>query len=145
MNCRLASIWAAISPTAALLLLACPQVLDDGFNLTSSPAAGLDAIGGLTLDAELDAGILGDVVAPPDAAASVLSHVPGSVPADGARGVLPKSPLQLSFSAPMDRRSVETAYSSSDLPASDVTFTWSDGDTVLHLQPKAPLRSSAGS
>src|SRR5207253_728551 len=116
MNCRLASIWAAISPVAALLLLACPQVLDDGFNLASSPAAGLDSIGedpggGVRLDAHLDAGLLADVVAPPDSATvSVLSHVVSSVPADGARGVLPSAALQISFSAPMDRPSVETAY-----------------------------------
>ncbi len=45
----------------------------------------------------------------------------------------------------MNRASVEAAYISSDLPASEVSFTWSDADKVLHIQPRAALRSSSGS
>jgi hypothetical protein len=45
----------------------------------------------------------------------------------------------------MNRASVEAAYDSKDLPASELSFTWSDADTVLHIQPHAALRSSSGS
>lgn len=66
-----------------------------------------------------------------------------SVPADGAQGVLPDATLVFTFSAPMDRASVTAAYNSRELPRADVTFAWDD-DTVLRVQPKAPLRTSAG-
>jgi hypothetical protein len=45
----------------------------------------------------------------------------------------------------MNRASVEAAYGSSDLPASEVSFTWSAADTVLHIRPYSALRSSSGS
>jgi hypothetical protein len=77
---------------------------------------------------------------PTQEAATVVA----SVPADGARGVLPDTALTLTFSAPMDRSSVEAAYASSDLPSSAVSFAWSDADHVLRIQPQTALESSAG-
>src|SRR5262245_66580155 len=68
-----------------------------------------------------------------------------SEPSDGARGVRTDAEIGITFSAPMDASSVATAYTSSDLPASAVTFAWNAGDTVLRIRPKEPLRSSAGS
>lgn len=142
MSRRVVPLW------AVALLLGCPQVLDDHFDVGSDASTGF---GGSVLDAKADAGVVGPVPEPPDAglpaprapapgAVSIVS----SVPADGALGVLPTSALSLTFSAPMNRASVEAAYVSSDLPASEVSFSWSDADKVLHIQPRAALRSSSG-
>jgi hypothetical protein len=139
----------------ALSLCACPQRLDDDFQLGVSavepPATaenGSDVGGDAVPDSVTDAAILTDIDTGTNGAPAPTPESPAlivdSIPADGASGVLPDARLVLSFSAPMQRASVEAAYSSSDLPKSDVTFSWSDGDTVLHIQPNAALRSSAG-
>ncbi|HEU4581012.1 MAG TPA: Ig-like domain-containing protein [Polyangiaceae bacterium] len=121
------------------LLLGCPQVLDDNFELGAAKAR--DSI----LDSTADAGVLDQLADASTPAPSRTARVVSSVPADGARGVLPSAQLSLTFDAPMNRASVVKAYASSDLPASEVSFSWSAGDTVLHIQPHAALRSSSGS
>jgi hypothetical protein len=67
------------------------------------------------------------------------------VPADGARGVLPDAELVFTFSAAMDTSSITDAYVSSELPAAQATFTWTDGDTVLHVRPSSGLVVATGS
>jgi hypothetical protein len=151
---RVVPLW------AVGLLLGCPQVLDDHFDVgEAKPVGGNDSLFsdsgiGSVLDTNVDAGVLDQLGRPPPpppgpphagAPAPGAASIVSSVPADGALGVLPTAELALSFSAPMNRASVEAAYASNDLPASEVSFTWSDGDTVLHIQPHAALRSSSGS
>jgi hypothetical protein len=68
-----------------------------------------------------------------------------SVPADGARGVAANAEIVLTFSTPMDTASVQAAYRSSSLPATQVSFAWSAGDTVLRIVPSAALEVVSGS
>ncbi len=79
-----------------------------------------------------------------DGASEERAAVIATLPADGARGVLPHSALAFTFSAPMDTSSVEAAYSSDGLPASSVSFVWSQGDTKLEIQPDAVLQAASG-
>ena len=65
-------------------------------------------------------------------------------PGDGSRGVAPDVAIIVTFSERMDTTSVERAYSSTDLPPDRVTFSWSDGDTVLSILPDAPLTVATG-
>ena len=141
----------------------CPQRLDDDFQMHVNPAAdraapdagtrGLNVGPGNTPGSNGDAGseiLIGGREPDPnlDSGSSSSAGAPavllGSVPLDGAVGVLPDAALSLTFSAAMDRASAQAAYRSSDLPASAVRFSWSDGDTVLRIQPSAPLRIGAG-
>jgi hypothetical protein len=157
-----------------ILLAGCPQLLDDDFVRQSHDAGGVLAesdagdeanVGGnggagASGGASGAAGTSGapnaggsDVggasaadsgVGPPDAggtAPTVLSVTP----ADGARGVLPDAELVFTFSTAMNTNSVETAYASSELPSSAVTFTWSAGDTILTVRPSTPLVVATGS
>jgi hypothetical protein len=138
----------------ALLLCGCPQRLDDAFRVGAGPT---EAPGPLvaqevsTPDAahpdvgEGDTPSIASDADEPSGGAGEPATVVSSVPASGASGVLPDAGLVLTFSAPMDRASVEAAYTSSDLPASDVSFSWSDADRLLRIHPSAALRSSAGS
>lgn len=133
----------------ATLPCGCPQRLDDDFRQGVSAAETPDTLGPLS-GPEPDVGEPDTGSDGPDAGPETIPTPPtsprlvASDPTDGARGVLPEATLVLTFSAPMDRASVEAAYTSSDLPASSVSFTWSDADTVLRVRPRAPLRSSAG-
>jgi len=139
----------------ALLLAGCPQRLDDDFRVRVSaaenPDAGPNVGGGITPGPTGDAGSVGPGPGPgpapgpgPDSGPGTPPVILGSVPGDGAVGVLPDATVTLTFSAPMDRASVEAAYRSSDLPAGSVSFAWSDGDRVLRIQPNAVLRTNAG-
>jgi hypothetical protein len=137
----------------ACSLCGCPQRLDDDFQVGVSATEAPDPLAALEVSAPQggnpDVGEddpldpASGTGQPPaqDARATLVS----SVPEDGASGVLPDANLVLTFSAPMNRAAVEAAYTSSDLPASEVSFAWSDADRVLHIQPNAALRSSAGS
>ena len=143
-----------------ILLVGCPQLLEDDFasrdldsgSVQAEPDAGVGlnvggsgtgggssaGAGGAAGAGGSDVGGSGAGVAgagTPDAGgpAPVVVSV---VPADGARGVLPDAELVFTFSAAMDTSSVEAAYVSSELPAAQVTFTWSDGDTVLLAKPE---------
>lgn len=131
-----------------LWLCGCPQQLDDDFQVGLSPTEAPDPLE--AHEPSASAGNDNDEEAP----SSGSEHSPtqespatlvDSVPADGATGVLPDASLVLTFSAPMDRASVEAAYTSNDLPRSDVSFAWSDADRRLRIQPNAALRSNAGS
>ena len=134
-----------------ILLTGCPQLLDDSFesgleqpNLQTAPdaSAGAGVGGGGAAGASNSGagGAGGAGAAPATGGAPVVS----SVPADGARGVLPDAEVVFTFSAPMDTRSVEAAYVSSDLPPTAVSFAWSAGDTVLRVRPNAPLQIKSG-
>lgn len=121
---------------AALVLLGCPQLLDDRFDAAVSHGftAGDAASGDGLL--ESDAG---------DDQASTRPFVARAVPDDGERGVLPDAALVLGFSTSMDTSSVEAAYTSSDMPPESVTFAWSEANTVLEVRPKVALRTVSGS
>lgn len=67
-----------------------------------------------------------------------------SAPADGARGVRRDARLSVTFDEPMDRRSVEAAYRSDDLPPASVTFSWSADGRELSITPAAELAYAAG-
>jgi hypothetical protein len=133
-----------------VLLSGCPQMLEDDFGVTSdeitaSGGAGATAdpaVGGTGSTAG-SAGVAGNA-GTEDTASEDRASVLSSLPADGARGVLPDATLVFVFSAPMHTDSVEAAYSSLDLPAPNVSFTWSEGDTVLEIQPETALQAAAG-
>jgi hypothetical protein len=153
-----------------LVLNGCPQLLDDDFQrrLESDrlvSGAGADAgVGGA---GDIDVGGRGGVGGSGGSAAAggaggsagsgaagsggsgtldpVVPVVVASVPADGATGVAADAEIVLTFSAPMDTASVQAAYSSSSLPAAQVSFAWSAGDTVLHIVPSAALEVVSGS
>jgi hypothetical protein len=140
-----------------ILLVGCPQLLDDTFesglhkpNLQTAPdaTAGAGVGGG---DAGVSSGGAGGSAGARGAGAALGTGELGTapvissvVPADGARGILPDADIVLTFSAPMDTRSVEAAYVSSELSAAKVSFAWSAGDTVLRVRPNAPLRVTSG-
>ena len=89
-----------------------------------------------------------DTLPAPDAGGADNTAGPPSVlnvsPSDGASGVTSDAVLTLTFSEAMDTSSVEQAYSSFDLPPSAVSFSWTDGDTVLHITPDQPLTRATG-
>jgi hypothetical protein len=103
---------------SALFLAGCPQLLEDDFELARPGPDPND-------------------MTPP----TVVSVTPG----DGFAGVPPDAVIVVTFSEPMDRESVENAYTSPDLPRSAVTFSWSENDTVLTIRPQAPLSVASGS
>lgn len=140
-----------------ILLAGCPQLLDDEFESppfdlglpepdaggsdVGSSGAGGSAAGGFNVGGTGVGGFNVGGAGVGNAGPVVAS----AVPADGARGVLPDAELVFMFSAPMDTSSVQAAYVSSELPAAEVSFIWSEGDTVLRLQPRLPLRVATGS
>jgi hypothetical protein len=110
---------AAAVAACAVFVTGCPQLLDDDFRMAGTePAPDPN-----------------DVTAP-----TVVDVTPG----DGFSGVPPDVVITVTFSEAMDRGSVESAYTSPDLPASAVRFSWSESDTVLRITPEAPLRVASG-
>jgi hypothetical protein len=98
-------------------------------------ATGGDAAtgGSVSTDSGLDA--LQD--APPvDKVAPTIVSVS---PADGATGVRKDVSISIVFSEPMDRDKTQAAYSSADLQATAVAFSWSPDDMVLTIDPRADL------
>jgi hypothetical protein len=89
----------------------------------------------------------GDDASEPDADPTGDHNPPALVsvsPADGASGVPADAVIVVVFTEAMDQASVEAAWSSADLPASDVAFGWNpDGDT-LTVTPDAPLELAEG-
>ncbi|HVZ35739.1 MAG TPA: Ig-like domain-containing protein [Polyangiaceae bacterium] len=71
-------------------------------------------------------------------------RVSTSIPADGATGVRRDTSLSIAFTAPMDRASVEAAFSSDTLPAA-LEFHWDAAGTLLNIVLGAPLAYAAGS
>jgi len=65
-------------------------------------------------------------------------------PADGALGVSRDAQLVITFSEAMDEPSVQGAYTSADLPAASVSFSWNDAGTVLTLTPASNLKYATG-
>ena len=78
----------------------------------------------------------GDPNAPP----SVIS----TVPADMATGVAPEATIVVTFSKAMNQPSVESAWLSADLSASQVTFSWNAAGNVLTVTPMQLLPVATG-
>jgi hypothetical protein len=129
-----------------LLLAGCPQLLDDTFETSLEPDASAEAGGGGGGEAGSGGtgGGGGAGAAFGAGGAGTAPVVSSVVPAEGARGILPDADVVITFSAPMDTRSVEAAYVSSQLSATAVSFVWSAGDTVLRVRPNAPLQVNRG-
>jgi hypothetical protein len=65
-------------------------------------------------------------------------------PADGALGVERDARIVVTFAQAMDTASVESAYQSSDLPATALRFTWDAAQRTLTLTPKSALVYQSG-
>jgi hypothetical protein len=141
-------------------LLGCPQFRSDDFSALGSGDQGPSVFeDGGSNGTGGSGGDLGSTDVPPDgqdvggaggAGGAPVSEpaapaVVSSSPANGATGVAADAVLTLTFSEAMNTSAVEAAYSSNDLPASSVTFSWSAGDTVLQIAPNQPLTLTAGS
>ena len=70
--------------------------------------------------------------------------VTSTQPAASASGVPENEKIHVTFSEPMDQASVEAAYTSTDLPAEQVTFAWNPAGTVLTITPASPLEYAEG-
>jgi hypothetical protein len=116
----------------ALFTCACPQLLDDDFGESDGELGQGGGAGHGPSSGGLGGGA-GDGL-----------HVLGTVPEDGAVGVLPDTAFVITFSAPMKRSSVVAAYRSGDVPASGASFSWSEDDSVLRIQPERALRAESG-
>jgi hypothetical protein len=134
-----------------VLLAGCPQLLDDTFesglhqpNLQTPDASAGAGVGGGAGGSGGSAGVGGAGGASGTGQPGTAPVVSRVVPADGARGILPDADVVFTFSAPMDTGSVEAAYVSSTLPAAEISFEWSAGDTVLRVRPNAPLQVNRG-
>lgn len=65
-------------------------------------------------------------------------------PPPGAKGVKDDVSIVITFSEAMNQDATSAAYSSADLPASEVTFGWNTDSTVLSIKPKDYLEYAAG-
>lgn len=63
-------------------------------------------------------------------------------PDDGAAGVLADASITITFSEAMDTAATEAAFQSADLGG--VSMAWSEGDTVLTIDPDADLDYASG-
>jgi len=122
-----------------------PPVLDSNGTGGTSGSSGSSGTGGSsgsagTAGSSSGSGGTGGTPVSVVGAPSVVSVFPN----DDASGVAADAVVTVTFSEPMDIGSVQDAYSSTDLPASSVTFTWSAGDTVLQIAPNQPLTLAAG-
>ncbi len=59
------------------------------------------------------------------------------IPANGSKLVLPTQPISITFNMPMDRSSTETAVSLD--PATSLSYTWHEDDSVLVATPQDGL------
>jgi hypothetical protein len=62
-----------------------------------------------------------------------------TTPSADASGVLADVVIEVSFSEPMDKASVQAAWQSPDLPSNAVTFSWDTEGTILTVTPNSPL------
>jgi Bacterial Ig-like domain len=133
----------------AWCLWGCPQLLSDDFLSGQAPldlddddgTSGSAGSSGTEPQNVAGAGGAGNtpVAAPgPPAVVSVS-------PSNGASGVAADAIITVTFSEPMSTSSAQAAYTSSDLPASAVSFSWSAGNTVLRIAPLQPLTRATGS
>lgn len=91
------------------------------------------------------AGACGDVVSDVDQGAdagpieedTTPPEIVSIIPADGAIGVRADAVVTIAFSEPMDRLAVQNSLDTSDLGG--VTFTWTDGNATLTIEPNDPL------
>jgi hypothetical protein len=113
---------------AFLALPACPQLLDDSFETLPTPPS-TDAGDGGREPPSSDIG-------PP--------RVLRSSPANGARGVASDTSIVVTFNEPMDTAATIAAYTSADLPAAALSFSWRENDSVLVLTPRLPLPVASG-
>ncbi len=65
-------------------------------------------------------------------------------PQDGATGVTKDANIVITFSEKMDQAATQTAYQSTSLPSSNVTFTWNAESTVMTVKPNAALAYATG-
>jgi hypothetical protein len=139
-----------------------PAASSPGTNVMSSAGGAASASTPDTADsaARTDAGPPGDEVPPladaspapsptnpaADAATPEESgpRVSSSVPADGATGVRRDISLSIAFTAPMDRASVEAAFTSGTLPATAHQFNWDSAGTLLNIALGEPLSYATG-
>ncbi|HLU64853.1 MAG TPA: Ig-like domain-containing protein [Kofleriaceae bacterium] len=122
---RLASV--SVSSLAALLLLVplgCGSVDDSGDGGDEQPDGGAEPDGG-------------DESAAP--------QVESVAPDDGATGVAPDTKIKIVFDRAMDTDSVEAAWSSEALPASEVAFSWNASGTTLTVTADGGLPVAEGS
>lgn len=77
-----------------------------------------------------------------DAPDTTAPEIVSITPDVGAVGVLADAELVITFSEAMDTTATEAAFASADLGG--VGFAWSDGDTVLTIDPDADLEYAAG-
>jgi hypothetical protein len=71
---------------------------------------------------------------PPDTTPpSIVSITPGN----GAVGIAKDAKITIKFSEPMNKIATQLAYTSTDLPS--VQFTWSENDTTLEIDPVGDL------
>lgn len=80
----------------------------------------------------------------PDGGGTGAPSVVSFAPADGSTGVAADAVIVIGFSEPMDAASVEAAWTSADLPATDVTFAWSPAGDMLTVTPNTPLSLATG-
>jgi hypothetical protein len=100
------------------------------FTLTAT-----NEVGSVTQSASVSVGTGADTTAP-----TVLSVDP----ANNAKGVRDDANIVITFSEEMDQAATQAAYQSTDLPASEVTFSWNAEGTVLTIQPNDFLEYAAG-
>jgi hypothetical protein len=76
---------------------------------------------------------------PTDGEDTTPPSVTMTTPSLDQTGVLTDAVIEVSFSEPMDKASVQAAWQSPELPANAVTFAWDDAGTVLTVTPNDPL------
>lgn len=81
---------------------------------------------------------------PPDPTDTEAPLVADTMPAANATGVPADQKLFVTFSEQMDPATVESAYSSSQLPLDKVSLSWSPDGRVLTISPDQPLEYAAG-
>lgn len=125
----------ALAVIGGVALLGCPQLLEDGFGklpVQRDPPPEIREDGGVVHPE------------PNGAADTTPPTVTRSTPVDGARGVASTARVEFTFSEAMDTSATEAAYSSTDLPASSVKFSWRDRNSVLSIEPLQPLATASG-
>jgi hypothetical protein len=75
---------------------------------------------------------------------SVAPTVVSINPANGAVGVKDDASITVTFSEKMNQEATTAAYTSADLPASEVTFSWNTESTALTIKPKNVLEYATG-